>query len=79
MTTTIFYALLAAALWSDHLCTAAAFPNLFGLNNFKRYPSPPKVIGFDFKRSVPRNTPKINALQRRQKTVTATLTDDQIT
>ena len=45
------------------------------------FPSPetaPKVLAFDFRKEVPRNTPLANRLRKRQRTVTANLDNEQI-
>lgn len=38
----------------------------------------PKVVGFDFKKEVPRNVPLANRLRKRQKTVAANIDNAQI-
>ena len=38
----------------------------------------PKVLGFDFKKEIPRNTPLASRLRKRQKTVTANIDNAEI-
>lgn len=45
---------------------------------FTEHKRSPKVIGFDFKKEVPRNTPLASRLRKRQKTVTAGIDNEEI-
>lgn len=56
---------------------------LFDVSNvtaslFTQHKRSPKVVGFDFKKDLPRNTPLVNRLRKRQKTVTASIDNQQI-
>ncbi|KAK4697729.1 hypothetical protein P7C71_g391, partial [Lecanoromycetidae sp. Uapishka_2] len=54
---------------------------LFSLSSVAASPSPdpaPKVLGLDFKKQVPRNTPLTNRLRKRQKPVSVDIDNEQI-
>lgn len=45
---------------------------------FTSHKRSPKVLNFDFKKEVPRNTPLASRLRKRQKTVTANIDNAEI-
>ena len=61
------------------LLTLYALGALFATSHAAATPeASPRVLGLDFTKHVPPNSPLTNRLQRRQKTVTADITNAQI-